>query len=292
MQFKFISGLFLFVTCLMSGVVLNGQIKTPSASPSATLKQSVGLGEVTVEYSRPSKKDRVIFGGLVPYGEVWRTGANNSTKVTFSEDVKFGKVELTKGTYALYTVPSAKDWTVIFYKNTSLGGNLKLQDIKNEEIAARFEVPSTKMPGLGVETFTVTIDNLKDDGASIGLLWDDTMVDIPFTVNTDEKVMANINSAMAGPSGNDYIAAARYYYDSGKDLNKALEWMKVGIQKNGERFWLLRSQSLIEAKLGQYSQAISSAQRSMALAKEANNNDYIKMNTDSINEWTAKAGKK
>ncbi|MCO5276995.1 MAG: DUF2911 domain-containing protein [Saprospiraceae bacterium] len=284
---KFISGLFLFTTCLFSGLVLNAQIKTPAASPSSTVKSTVGLGEVTIEYSRPSMKGRTIFGDLVPFGKLWRTGANSATKVTFSDAATVGTTELAKGTYAIYTIPNPNDWTVIFYKDLTKGGGLTDANINADDVAAKFVVrPATINPA--VETFTFDITDLSNNGASIAIMWDKTLVKVPFTYKTDEAVMANIKAKMAGPSGDDYFAAARYYFESGKDLKQALEWIKKSTDMNGERFWVLRQQSLVEAKLGMFADAIKSAERSLSLAKAANSDDYVKMNTESIKEWKTK----
>jgi len=284
---KLISGLFLFATCLFSGMVLNAQIKTPQPSPVATIKVNVGIGDVTIDYSRPSMKGRTIFGDLVPYGKIWRTGANAATKVTFSEKATVGSTELDKGSYAIYTIPNNNEWTVIFYKDLTQGGNLNESNIKESEIAARIVVrPGTINPA--VETYTMDVTDLTNKGANIAIIWDKTIVKVPFTYKTDDAVMANIKTKMDGPSGDEYFAAARYYMEENKDMSQALTWIKKSTEKNGERFWVLRQQSLIEAKLGQYPAAIKTAERSLALAKEAGNADYVKMNTDSIKEWSAK----
>lgn len=284
---KLISGLFLFVTCLLSGLVLNAQIKAPQASSATTLKVGVGISDISIEYARPSMKGRTIFGDLVPFGKIWRTGANSATKVTFGEKATLGTVTLDKGTYALYTIPNANEWTVIFYKDLTQGGNLTESNLKEADVAAKIVVkPSNVNPA--VETFTIDVTDITSKGANIAIMWDKTAVKVPFTYATDEAVMANIKSKMEGPSGDEYFAAARYYLEEGKDLNQALTWIKKSTEKNGERFWVLRQQSLIEAKLNQYPAAIKTAQRSLALATEAKNDDYVKMNNDSIKEWSAK----
>ncbi len=284
---KLISGLFLFSTCFLSGFVLNAQIKAPQASPSSTVKATVGLGDITVEYSRPSMKSRSIFGGLVPFGKIWRTGANAATKVTFSEKATIGGVDLEKGTYALYTIPNANEWTAIFYKDLTMGGNLQESNYKETEVATKVVVrPMTINPS--IETFTIDIADVSSSGASIAVMWDKTAIKIPFTYRTDDAVMAEIKRKMEGPSGDEYFSAARYYLEENKDLNQALTWIKKSTEKNGEKFWVLRQQSLIEAKLGDYPAARKSAERSLALSKEAKNDDYIKMNNDSLKEWMAK----
>ena len=284
---RLISGLFLFAACFLSGFVLNAQIKTPAPSPGSTVKANVGLGEVTVEYSRPSMKGRIIFGDLVPYGKLWRTGANAATKVTFSEAAMVGSTELAKGTYAIYSIPNPNEWTVIFYKDLTKGGGLTDANVKAEDVAAKIVV-QTAMINPSVETFTIDIADVTSKGANIAILWDKTMVKVPFTYKTDEAVMANIKEKMAGPSSNDYYAAAQYYYNENKDLNDALAWVKEANKNNTDKFWMWRQQSLIEAKLGKYPDAIKSAEKSLAIAKEAGSDDYVKINKESIKEWSTK----
>ncbi|MEZ4887751.1 MAG: DUF2911 domain-containing protein [Chitinophagales bacterium] len=274
----------LIVCVLFNTFTANAQLKTPAPSPSSELEQTVGLTEVKIEYSRPSKKGRDIFGDLVPYGVMWRTGANASTKVSFSKDVKVGGKELKKGKYALYTIPGESEWTIIFHNNITHGGTGG-DNYKEEEDAVRFMVKPTKI-GHTVETFTIDVSDLKDNSANINLTWANTMVSIPLSVGTTEAVMADIKNIMAGPSWNDYYAAARFYAENDQDLNQAHEWMSKALEMGGnEKFWVLRQMSLIEAKMKKYKDAVATAEKSLALAKEANNNDYIKMNEESIAEW-------
>ncbi len=262
------------------------QIKTPQASPTATLKQEVGLGSVEIVYSRPSAKGRKIFGELVPFNELWRTGANASTKVTFSDDVKVGGVALAKGTYALYTTPGAKEWSIVFYKNTKFGG-VPGKDYTETDVAAKFNVPVMPLRDM-VETFTIGISNLRNNAADIDISWEMTKVTIPVTMDVDTKVMADIKNQMAGPSGDTYYAAARYYYDEKKDLGQALTWINKALELNGEKFWVLRLKANILADSGKYKEAITTAERSMELAKSEGNNDYVRMNEKSIAEWKMK----
>ena len=267
---------------------VQAQVKTPAASPSATLTQEVGLGKVTIEYNRPSKKGRDIFGGLVPYGEMWRTGANASTKVEFSEDVEVMGHPLKAGKYALYTIPGESTWTIVFHNNLShwgVGGDR----YNKEEDALRVTVKPVTMPeGVSIETFMITVDLITPNGAEIELLWDNVYVGIPFTVNTDKKVMASIDKTMAGPSAGDYFAAGRYMFESGKDANKALDMVKKANEMNPDKFWMVRLQSLIEAKLGNTAGAIKSAEKSLMLAEKAGNMDYVRMNKKSLMEWAKK----
>ncbi len=274
------------IVCVLFGTLTaDAQLKTPAPSPSSKLEQTVGLTDVTIEYSRPSKKGRDIFGDLVPYGVMWRTGANASTKVSFSDDVTVGGKELKKGKYALYTIPGESEWTIIFHNNITHGGTGG-DNYKTEEDALRFVVKPTKM-GHTVETFTIDVSDLTNDGANINLKWANTMVTIPLGVGTTKSVLASIDKVMAGPSWGDYYSAARFYAENGQDLKQAHEWMTKALKMGAdEKFWVLRQASLIEAKMGEYSDAIEHAKESLAKAKEANNMDYVKMNEESIAEWT------
>ncbi len=275
------------LTLLSASTLGLAQIKTPAPSPTSKVSQDVGLIKVEVEYSRPSIKGRKIFGDLVPFGEMWRTGANASTKVTFSDDVQASNVSLPKGTYALYTIPGETDWTIIFYKDITIWGAPEPKDFKEEQVAGRFKVPVQKMADK-VETFTINIGNLTNNGADLELMWENTKVVIPITVDTDGKVMADIKSTMGGPSANDYYSAARYYYEAKKDLKQALGWVNSCLEKGGEKFWILRLKANIQADLGMYNDAITTANRSTELAKADGNTDYPRMNEKSIMEWKKK----
>jgi hypothetical protein len=278
--------LLLGIAFLATFTVANAQIKTPAPSPVAKLSQEVGLGKVDLEYSRPSSKGRKVFGDLVPFGEMWRTGANASTKVTFSEKTKVGGIDIDKGTYAFYTIPGEKSWTIIFYKNTTFWG-VPGKDFAEADVAARFNVnPETNANK--VETLTMEVANIKNNGADLELLWEYTKVVIPFTFDTDSKVMADIKAQMEGPSANTYYQAARYYLEEKKDLNIALAWIQQALDKGGEKFWIVRTKALILAELGRYKDAIAAAERSTELAKTEGNTDYPRMNDKSIAEWSKK----
>ncbi|MCB0704107.1 MAG: DUF2911 domain-containing protein [Saprospiraceae bacterium] len=281
----------LAIACfLLSAVTMQAQITTPAPSPSSTLIQKVGLTDVEVEYSRPGMKGRTIFAadGLVPFGELWRTGANASTKISFSDEVKFGGVAVPAGKYALYTIPDATEWTIILYKDITHWGTPP--EYMESEEAARITVKSFKMD-MTYESFTISIGNLSNSGATLGILWENTRVAIPIEVDVDSKVMADIEKAMAGTSARDYYTAASYYYDAKKDMNQALVWIKKANEMDA-KFWQLRRESLILAELGRYPEAIAAAEKSKAMAQEAGNQDYVRMNEKSIAEWSAMKGGK
>jgi tetratricopeptide (TPR) repeat protein len=262
------------------------QIKTPASSPTGKISQEIGLVKMDIEYSRPSAKGRKIFGELVPFGEMWRTGANASTKVTFSDKVKVNGTELPTGTYALYTIPGEKEWTIIFYKNTNFWGTPG-KDFSENDVAAKFMVKPTTLKE-AVESLTFNITNLKSSSADIELTWEMTKVVIPVMLDTDTKVMADIKSQMDGPSATTYYQSARYYLEEKKDLNVALAWIQMALDKGGEKFYIVRTKALILAELGRYKDAIAAAERSTELAKVDSNTDYPRMNDKSIAEWKKK----
>lgn len=269
----------------LTTLVVTAQIQTPAPSPSAKMEQVVGLTDVTVEYSRPGMRGRTIFGDLVPYGAMWRTGANRNTMITFSTDVIIGKKDVKAGSYAIFTKPSADSWEVYFYSDTNNWGTPQKWD--ESKVAAMVKAPVQKMP-MEVETFTITLDELSNDGAHIGILWSNAYVAVPFSVPADKTVMANINKVMAGPSAGDYYAAAVYMSSTNKDINKAKGYMDKAMSMTKEpAFWQLRQQSLILAKSGDKKGAIKVAKKSLAGAMKEGNMDYVKMNKDSLKEWGA-----
>ncbi len=277
--------LVLLLCLTVASYTVEAQINTPAASPGSTLIQKVGLTDVTVEYSRPSMKGRTIFGDLVPYGKVWRTGANARTKVTFSQDVTIAGKQLKAGSYALFTKPGESSWEVFFYTETDGGG--APQNWDDSKVALMTSSPIMKFPEeMAVETFTITIDDLTDNSGVLGLLWSNVYVPIKFEVPTDAVVSENIDRVLNGPGAGDYYAAAVYYLNSGKDINKAKTWMDKAMSMTEKpAYWQLRQQSLIYAKAGDKKAAIETAKKSLAAATEAGNDDYVKMNTDSLKEW-------
>ena len=277
--------IFLFSAVILS-CGLHAQIETPQPSPFQTIEQKVGLTDVTLEYSRPSMKGRTIFGDLVPYDALWRTGANSSTKITFSDAVEIGGKTLKAGTYEIYTKPGTSTWEIYFFENGSNWGTPEKWD--KEKVAAQATVPAYPM-SMNVETFTMAFDDLKNDAATLGILWEKTYVGVPIKFGTDKAVSENIMRVMNGPSANDYYAAAVYYLEAGKDINQAKTWIDKSIEMNKQpAFWHLRQKALIYAKAGDKKGAIEAAKESMELAKKAGNKDYIALNEKSLKEWGAK----
>ncbi|MFT5942465.1 MAG: hypothetical protein ACI9Q4_001730, partial [Sediminicola sp.] len=254
--------------------------------PAAKVWQTVGMTDVTLEYSRPSMRGRTIFGDLVPYDMLWRTGANARTLITFSTDVMVDGQALKAGTYAIFTKPGASTWEVFFYTDTQGGGTPAEWD--ETKIAAKTVVTVDAMPS-PVETFTMTFDDLTSTSAVLGILWEKAYIGVKFDVPTDAMVMKAIEKTMAGPDAGDYYASAVYFYSEGKDIAKAKTWMdKAMAMTTKPAYWQLRQQSLIYAKAGDKKGAIEAAKKSLAGAEAAGNADYVKMNKDSLKEWGAK----
>ncbi|MGB5369098.1 MAG: DUF2911 domain-containing protein [Flavobacteriaceae bacterium] len=275
----------LLLVIMMGVFAAHAQIETPAPSPFSRLEQKVGLFDVTVEYSRPSMRGRTIFGDLVPYDQLWRTGANSYTLITFGSDVKIDGKDVKAGTYSIFTKPGKTTWEVFFYTDTQGGGTPS--DWDDNKVVAKVTVPVNQMQ-TPVETFTIDIDDLNDNGATLGMLWEKTYVGVKFEVPTDAQVTAAIDRVMAGPGAGDYYAAAVYYLNANKDINKAKEWMEKAMSKTEKpAFWQLRQQSLIYAKAGDKKAAIETAKKSLAAAETAGNMDYVKMNKDSLKEWGA-----
>ena len=264
---------------------INAQITTPQPSPYTKIEQKVGLTDVTLEYSRPGMRERTIFGDLVPYGKMWRTGANKNTMISFSDDVVVDGHTLKAGSYAIFVTPNESNWDVVFYTDTENWGTPAKWDAA--KVAAKTTVETMKLPMM-VETFTITFDNLSNNSAEIGFIWADTMANIKFEVPTDASVLKAIKKTMAGPTANDYYASAVYFMNEDKDMVKAEKWMDKAMNMIKEpAYWQLRQQSLLFAKIGKKKQAVETAKKSLEGAKKAGNADYIKMNMDSLKEWGA-----
>ncbi len=286
MNYKRISLIALLLFCTIIGDSFS-QIELPAPSPTATFSQKVGLTDVSINYSRPSKKGRTIFGDLVPYGKLWRTGANSATTLSFSDDVKIAGKDLPAGSYALFTIPGQDEWTIILNKNPNQAGT---GSYKESEDALRVIVKSINIPAT-IETLSIGIEDVKPTSAIIEILWESTIVQIPLEVSVDERIMASIDKAMK-ISPDTYYSAAIYYRDSGKDLNQALEWMNKAVKiyeaEGRNVFWVYRQKSLLEADMKKYNDAIATAKISLEQATAAGSDDYVKMNSESIEEWSEK----
>lgn len=281
---RLFANIFGIITLALLTIPAIAQIRTPAPSTTTEVKQTVGLTEITLLYSRPSMKGRTIFSkdGVVPFGSMWRTGANSATKLTFGDDVKIGGKDLKKGAYALFTKPDMNEWTIMLfnYDTPSAGGY-------GDKTPVVSFTAKPKMMGDATETFTIAVNDITNTTANIDIIWEKTKVSLPVQVEVDKRVMADIERVMAGPSQNDYAAAANYFFDGKKDLNKALEYIQKANAKDA-RYWNLRTESLILAELGKKAEAVKAAEKSLALAKEQKDDAYIRMNEKSIAEWNKK----
>lgn len=278
---KFIYTLF-FALAVTYGTI--AQIQTPAASPEQTLTQSVGLSSVTVQYSRPAMRGRKIFGDLVPMDKLWRTGANKNTTVSFGSAVTIGGEQLQSGTYAIYSKPGKDLWTVYFYTDIENRGLPSPWD--PEKVAAEFKFKPFSLDQ-SVESFTISVDQVNAGGATLTISWENTALGIPFAFDTEAAVMKTIERTMSGPTAGDYYQAADYFLNADKDINKAKIWIDKAIAMSEKpAYWYYRRQALIYAKAGDKKGAIAAAERSMVLAQEAGNQDYVAMNKKSIAEWT------
>ena len=271
-----------FFTLLLAlmAYTATAQISTPSASPSAKVETVVGLTDLHVEYSRPGMKGRTIFAadGLVPYGEIWRTGANQATKITFGDDVMVGGQEVKAGSYAVLSKPMANQWEVMFFPYES--GSWSSYVEKTPAATVMAKTSSTDSP---VETFTIDVRNYQTDAADLVMMWGNTAATLPVVTNAKKDVMASIERVMAGPSMNDYYAAATFMSENG-DNKQALEYIQKANMMAGDnpRFWMLRRQGVIQENLGMKKEAKMSYEMSMKKAEEAGNMDYVRMNKKSL----------
>jgi tetratricopeptide (TPR) repeat protein len=257
----------------VSTISAQQKIEFPQPSQHALIKQRIGLTDVEIDYSRPNKNDREIFGGLLPWGKVWRTGANASTKISFSDAVNIGdSAEVPAGEYALYTIPNENEWTIILSKDTKGWG---AYEYKTETDAARVTVKPGTLPN-PVETFTISFSDLKDDRAILNLEWDRTLVPVPITTNTVAKLDAQIGAALKNPGSLEprfYYDAASLYYAHDRDLEQARKWIDTAIEKNPNLYSFYYKKAQIEAKLGHKPEAIAAAQRSIELLKASKTPD-------------------
>jgi hypothetical protein len=271
---------------IIANFTIEAQVKTPQSSPKSTVLQTVGLTDVEVNYSRPGARGRAVFGNLVPFGKLWRTGANENTTVSFSDDVIIDGKTLKKGKYALYTIPKIESWEIIFYASTDNWGTP--QEFNEANVALRTTVKEEALPK-AVETFTIGINGLDSNFAFLEIYWENSYVALKFEVPTQKTAIANIEKALSGPTAGDYFSAAQFLFQSNGDNEKALVYVNKALDMSTEKpFWYNRLKSLIQAKQGDKAGAIATAKLSLAAAELAKNQDYAKMNKESITEWSKK----
>jgi tetratricopeptide (TPR) repeat protein len=262
---------------LVGGLVwilnVQAQLKTPAPSPTQTVKQDFGLGSIEINYSRPAVKGRKVFGDLVPFGSVWRTGANNATTLQFSDEVSIGGVTLAPGKYGLLSIPDKDNWTIIISKQTDVTSpSAYKQDMDLVRVSTAVEKLKES-----VENFTIAIDNIKPNSCLLTISWDKTSVSLPITTDIDSKIMSNIAKAMQGEKP-PYYNAAMYYMENGKDLKQALAWFDKAVEMTPNAYWVQHQRANCLAKLGKTAEARAAAEKSKELALAAKNMDYVKLN--------------
>lgn len=254
------------------------KVDFPSPSPLSTLKQRVGLTDIEIVYSRPSARGRPIMGGLVPYGEVWRTGANGRTTISFSTAVKLNGSEIPAGKYALFTIPNADQWTVIINKDTKSSPF----DYNASNDVVRLTCPAVNVAE-DIETFSIMVNAIRDDSARIDLIWEHTAVPIRLTLDLVSTLVPQIEAAMSAEGADKlYYPAATFYYEHGLDLQKAKTWIEAATKSN-EAYYTMNLKARILAKLGDKDGASAAAKRSSELAaKTPGASGYVKLNDDLI----------
>jgi hypothetical protein len=248
-------------------------LTTPQPSPTEELKQNFGLSQIEVSYSRPGVKGRKIFGDLVPYDKVWRTGANSATTITFGDDVMINGTKLAAGKYGLLTIPGATEWNVIFTKQTDVTSPAAY---KQDQDVLRVPVKPYQLP-FSIENFTISFNNITGNSCNLELMWDSAYVQLPITTDVDSKVMAQIKKTMDNDN-RPYFQAAQYYIDNNKDLNQAVTWIDKAIAQNPDAYFMYYQKARALAKLCKKQDAIAASNKSIELAKAAKNDDYITLN--------------
>jgi hypothetical protein len=248
-------------------------LKVPAPSPSQTLKQDFALSTIEISYSRPGVKNRTIFGDIVPFGTLWRTGANSATTISFGDTVMIGGVKVNPGKYGLLTIPGQTEWVVIISKSTTTTG---ADDYKKEEDVVRMNVKPSALSSK-VETFTIQLENIKNNSCDLQLMWDKTMVSVGISTDIDGRIMKDIQKLVINDS-RPYGAAANYYMENGKDLKLAAEWYDKAIASNPKAYWLVHQKANCQAKMGLKKEAVETANKSIAIAKEQGDDNYVRLN--------------
>lgn len=248
-------------------------LKVPASSTGQTVKQEFGLGSIELSYSRPNTKGRTIFGDLVPYGAIWRTGANTATTLTFSDDVIIGDKKVSAGKYGLLTIPGAKEWTVIITKQLDVTSP---SAYKQEMDVVRLSAQVQNLPS-SIETFFIWFENVKSNEIDLNLLWEKTAVSFKIKQDIDSKIMGQIDNLM-NKDNKPYFNAAMYYMDNNKDLAKASAWLDMATQQTPTAYWVWYQKARCLSLLGKKTEAKTIAMKSMELAKTAKNPDYVTLN--------------
>jgi hypothetical protein len=273
--------LFIFSSNFLVAQTLN----IPPASPLQTVNQQFATSNIEISYSRPSVNNREVFGEVVPFDAVWRTGANRATTIFFGEDVTVNGTKLTKGKYGLLTIPSKSEWTIILSKDTTV---TSANAYKQENDAVRISAKPTTLLS-NVETFTIAVENIKTDEAQIVLSWDKTAVSFTVKADIDTKIMAQIEEVMSKDT-RPYYQAAAYYFNNDKDFDKALLWVNKAIESRPDAFWMTHMKAKILLKQMKFNEAIIAAEVSKKQAEAADYAEYVKMNDKLIAEIKSQPG--
>lgn len=263
----------LLSAALLFVIIANAQVKTPAPSPGQTIKQDFALSSIELSYSRPAVKGRKIFGDLVPFDDVWRTGANGATTLTFGEEVIIGGKKIPAGKYGLLSIPGKASWTLIITKQTNVTSP---SAYKQEEDVVRVNAKPVASP-VKYETFTMQFANIKPESCDLQIMWDNTIVTLPVQADIESKIMAAIDQSMQSEKP-AYFQAASYYLENGKDLKKATEWFAKAVDAQPDAFWVRYQYARALAKSGKKAEAKSAALKSKELALAAKNGDYVKLN--------------
>lgn len=261
------------ITCFYFSA--SAQVRMPQPSTTQTIKQEFGMGSIELTYSRPNAKGRKIYGDLVPYSKLWRTGANSATTIKFTDAVELGGKKIDTGTYALYSIPGIDSWEIILNKGIS---NWGVDGYKESDDVVRFKVTPAKAK-TKAESFTMQFADIKNESCGLEIIWDKTIVTIPITTNIKDRLRKQIEAALQSDK-KPYWQAAQFYNEYDNNQNKALENITKALQENDQAFWMWLYKAKIQQEMGDKAGAKISALKSLDLSKEANNNDYIKMNLE------------
>lgn len=274
----------IYLLALFCSFSLISQINHPKASPFAQVVQEIGLSKVSITYSRPSARGRKVIGGLVPYGRIWRVGANESTKITVDTDMTVEDNSLPKGMYALYAFPEKGEWQIAFHLNTSHWGDGR-KNYNPDEDVFRIKVKPERIP-YHQENFLLAFDSINHDAANLNLIWESTKLTIPFKVDTHAKMEFEIAKQLKeNPTAQTYYEAARYLQEQGKDFERALRYLNKALEIGGDTYYFHRVKSLVQAELGDFKAAISSAKKSLKISSELEKDEFVRLNEINIRRW-------
>ena len=273
------------ISCLCIGNVQAQSIPFPQPSPTTTISQNFATSKIELSYSRPGAKGRKVFGDVVSFDKFWRTGANGATTINFGEDVKVNGTDIKAGKYGIVSFPGENEWIMVITKDLNVSS---VDAYKKENDVARFNVKSEKINDF-VETFTIEINNIKNESCDLIFKWENTAVRLNIVSDYKERLGKQIDETMAKDT-RPYFSAASYYLDNNKDLNQALVWVNKAYEANPKAFWVLHLKAKIQKGLKDYNGAMESAMKSTELATEDHDDAYVKLNAKLMDEIKAIPG--